>query len=147
MFKIHFQLERDCVLIGHFPLSSLLLNLDAHYPWFILVPQREDITEVFQLNEQDQRQLMIESNTLSALLYEHFQADKMNVAALGNVVSQLHVHHIVRYRDDPCWPQPVWGVVSATPYTEKTMLMRLEKLTAKLALIGCTVCWAAHPAE
>ena len=117
MAELHPQLRKDCLLIGRFTLCYLLLMQDANYPWFILVPDREGIREIYELSEADQVQLLRESSQLSALLATRFRADKLNIAALGNVVPQLHVHHIVRYRDDPAWPAPVWGRVPARPYT------------------------------
>lgn len=94
---------------------------DANYPWFILVPQRERISEIFQLAPFDQQQLMRESCYLSNSLARAFSAHKMNVAALGNSVPQLHIHHIVRYRHDPAWPAPVWGKLPAKPYTDEQL--------------------------
>ena len=136
MFKLHPQLEKDCLSVGEYPLCSLLLVNDANYPWFILVPKRADISEIFQLSEADQLQLMKESNSLSALLAEHFQADKLNVAALGNMVPQLHVHHIVRYKNDVAWPKPVWGVVPAEPYSDTVIKQQLADLLPKLVEQG-----------
>jgi len=114
---LHARLAEDCLIVGHFPLSVLLLMNDARYPWFILVPQRQNISEIQQLCEADRYQLMDESCALSHALREGFSADRINVAALGNVVPQLHVHHIARYRTDDAWPVPVWGRFSAVPYT------------------------------
>lgn len=132
MFKLHSQLVNDGILVGDFPLCSLLLINDAHYPWFILVPRREDVTEVFQLSAQDRQQLLDESCLLAEALKDAFAAHKLNIAALGNVVSQLHVHHVVRYREDPAWPAPVWGKLSAQPYTEAGARERIERLKAVL---------------
>ena len=111
MFTLHPQLQADCIPLGRFPLCQLLLLNDANYPWFILVPEREDISEIYQLAAEDQQQLLRESSHLAQQLADHFKADKMNIAALGNVVPQLHLHHIVRYRHDPAWPAPVWGKI------------------------------------
>lgn len=133
MAKLHPQLEKDCLHIGHFPLCRLLLMRDATYPWLILVPDREEISEIFQLSESDQQQLMRESSILASVLAEQFQADKINVAALGNVVPQLHIHHIVRYQDDACWPAPVWGAVAAREYTEEDLAQVIQKLKQGLA--------------
>ena len=128
MADLHPQLQKDCLLVGRFPLCRLLLMHDANYPWFILVPDREGISEIFQLSEDDQIQLLRESSMLSAVLVERFHADKLNIAALGNVVPQLHIHHVVRYRDDPAWPAPVWGRVQARPYTPESLSAVLETL-------------------
>jgi diadenosine tetraphosphate (Ap4A) HIT family hydrolase len=128
MFTLHPQLAHDCFAIGQFPLSQLLLMNDRNYPWFILVPQRENIREIYQLSPSDQAQLWHESAELSEKLARNFNADKMNVAALGNVVPQLHLHHIVRYQHDPAWPAPVWGKVSAVPYSEDELQLLLTGL-------------------
>ncbi|OFS74574.1 histidine triad (HIT) protein [Pseudomonas sp. HMSC08G10] len=117
MFVLDSRLQQDSLVLGDFPLSRLLLSKDANYPWFILVPRRADISELFQLNEADQQQLWKETTYLAETLKDSFAADKLNVATLGNVVSQLHMHVIVRRRDDAAWPAPVWGRVPATEYT------------------------------
>ena len=108
-FELHSRLAGDCIRVGRLPLSMLLLMNDARYPWFILVPQRNAISEVFQLPESDQVQLCRESAQLSRNLMQSFHADKINIGALGNLVPQLHIHHIARFRSDPAWPAPVWG--------------------------------------
>jgi len=113
---LHEQLKQDCFVIGQLPLSVLLLMNDATFPWFILVPQRQGIGEIHQLSETDQQQLIRESSQLAVCIEAAFHADKINIAALGNVVPQLHIHHIVRYRTDPAWPAPVWGKLPAIPY-------------------------------
>ena len=119
MIKLHPLLEQDCILLGEFSLCSLLLLNDANYPWFILVPNREDIREIHQLSQVDQQQLMAESMFFSHCLEDIFKPDKLNIAALGNVVPQLHIHHIARFTDDACWPAPVWGKVKAIPYQKE----------------------------
>ncbi len=119
MFKLHPRLAQDTLVIGDFPLCRLLLMNDANYPWFILVPRRAEIQEVFELEYQDQQQLLTASSHLSQVLSKIFQADKLNIAALGNIVPQLHIHHIVRYQTDQAWPSPVWGLFPTQPYTER----------------------------
>lgn len=121
MAELHPQLQKDCLLVGRFSLCRLLLMRDANYPWFILVPDREGITEIFQLSDEDQVQLLRESSRLSAVLVERFRADKLNIAALGNVVPQLHVHVIARFRHDAAWPKPVWGVAPPRPYDREEL--------------------------
>jgi diadenosine tetraphosphate (Ap4A) HIT family hydrolase len=116
MIKLHPQLSKDCFELGEFSLCQLLLLNDANYPWFILLPNRENITELHHLTESDQKQLMTESMFLSKYLEDIFQPDKINIASLGNVVPQLHIHHIARFTTDACWPAPVWGAVSSIPY-------------------------------
>lgn len=116
MIKLDSRLQQDCSYLGQFPLCHLLLMNDANYPWTILVPDRQYITEIYQLSESEQMQLQKESCFLGNALMELFSGDKLNVAALGNVVAQLHIHHIVRYENDAAWPAPVWGKVAAKPY-------------------------------
>ncbi len=101
---------------------------DANYPWFILVPDRENITEIYQLGPADQQQLMQESSYLAQSLSLAFSADKINIAALGNVVPQLHIHHIVRYRDDPAWPAPIWGKLPPKAYNDKQIIEVIKQL-------------------
>jgi diadenosine tetraphosphate (Ap4A) HIT family hydrolase len=132
MFVLHPQLEKDSIAIGSFPLSVLLLCNDSNYPWFILVPQRPDVREVYQLSEPDQMQLNKESVLLAGMLADHFKADKMNIAALGNMVPQLHIHHIVRYTTDPAWPNPVWGQVENRPYQEHDLHKRQREIVELL---------------
>ena len=116
MHNIHSQLQQDCLVLGRFPLSYLLLMKDANYPWFILVPDRQDISEIYQLSGEDQQQLLRESSNLAGFLMQAFGGDKLNIAAIGNIVPQLHLHHVVRYRTDPTWPAPVWGKLPARLY-------------------------------
>ncbi|MDN4500473.1 HIT domain-containing protein [Pseudomonas mosselii] len=119
MFTLDSRLQEDSLVLGDLPLCRLLLSKDANYPWFILVPRRADITEVFELEGADQQQLWVETTALAEALKDAFAADKMNVAALGNVVSQLHMHVIVRRQGDAAWPAPVWGKVPAIGYTQE----------------------------
>lgn len=122
------RLLNDCEILGKFNLCHVLLMRDANYPWCVLVPDREDVVEVFDLSQKDQHQLNLESNTLLAFLKKEFTADKMNVAALGNVVPQLHIHHIVRYKNDIAWPAPVWGAFPAKSYSEDELKNRIARL-------------------
>lgn len=120
-FQLHPQLHEDCLNLGRFALCHLLLHRDANYPWFILVPDRIEVTEIYQLSQQDQNQLMQESTLLSKALVDAFAPDKLNVAALGNVVPQLHIHHIVRYKKDAAWPAPIWGHSPAKSYDDEAL--------------------------
>jgi len=121
MFSLHPQLEKDCIELGNFDLCRLLLMNDSNYPWFILVPEREGKRELFELDDDDLQLYIKESNFLAQILKHYFYADKINIAALGNVVPQLHIHHIARYEDDLCWPAPVWGAQPAVAYTEEQL--------------------------
>lgn len=131
MFTLDSRLQQDTVPVGDFPLCRLLLMNDAQYPWFILVPRREDVSELFQLDEQDQQALWRETTFLAEVLKDSFAADKMNVATLGNMVAQLHMHVIVRRRDDAAWPAPVWGKQAAVPYT----VQQIEQVKERLRLV------------
>ena len=126
-FQLHPQLAKDCYYLGDFPLCALLLSKDANYPWYILVPRQANISEAFQLSPNDQQKLQQESLQLSEALNNAFCADKMNIAALGNMVPQLHLHHIVRYKTDAAWPNPVWGFTLANNYTETLLNERVNK--------------------
>ena len=106
---------------------------DATYRWFILIPDRHAITEICQLDKDEQHLLIDESTILSNVLIELFNPDKLNIAALGNVVPQLHLHHIVRYRKDPAWPKPVWGNHTTSPYTEEQLDSIIVKMKSMLS--------------
>jgi len=133
MFELNPVLARDSILVGYFSLCQLRIINDAQFPWFILVPQRNNITEIYQLVEEDRQQLMTESCLLSETLHDAFSASKLNVAALGNQVPQLHVHHIVRYKTDLCWPGPIWGKFEAIPYTKEKLAEILQKVQSLLS--------------
>lgn len=133
MFMLHPKLAADTIHLGDFPLARLLLMNDANYPWFILVPKRDAIREIHQLSADDQWQLLQESSHLSRLLEELFNADKLNIAALGNLVPQLHLHHVVRYRNDACWPAPVWGRTAPVAYTAGQVRDIRRRLLGRLA--------------
>ena len=128
MFALDQRLQQDTLVIGDFPLCRLLLSNDSNYPWFILVPRINGISEVFHLDVADQQKLWEETTGLAPLLNDGLGADKMNIGALGNVVSQLHVHVIVRKRDDAAWPAPVWGKHPARPYTEEQVVALRARL-------------------
>jgi len=105
---------------------------DSLYPWFILVPEKADISEIYQLNRAERGLLIEESSYLAENLAEMYQADKMNVAAIGNMVPQLHIHHIVRYRTDKAWPGPVWGKFDAVPLSEQQIRQHLASIKDRL---------------
>ena len=120
----------------------MLAMNDTNFPWCILVPKRADVREIYQLSMTDQQQLMCESSYVAQQLALEFNADKINIAALGNITPQLHVHHIVRYRSDVAWPKPVWGQRPATPYTatqHAELITRLKRcLTRDLVFLDET---------
>jgi diadenosine tetraphosphate (Ap4A) HIT family hydrolase len=116
IFVLHERLAADTVRLLSLPLCELLLMNDARYPWCILVPRVAGATEIIDLSVADQTQLQRESVALQHALRDLYRPDKLNVAMLGNVVPQLHVHHLARFRSDATWPAPVWGRGSALPY-------------------------------
>jgi diadenosine tetraphosphate (Ap4A) HIT family hydrolase len=115
-WSLHPQLEEDTVSISDLPLSRLLLSKDASYPWLILVPRRAGAIEIIDLDPDDRAHLMTEIGQTSEVLKDITGCDKLNVAALGNQVPQLHVHVIARRKGDAAWPRPVWGTVPAREY-------------------------------
>lgn len=126
-FVLHPQLAKDSVWINDWPLCQLRLINDKNYPWFILVPRRAAIREIVDLTDDDQWLLWQESKKLCLLLKQVYAPDKLNTAALGNMVPQLHLHHLGRFTTDAAWPAPVWGKVPAVPYSEielKTVLQQ-----------------------
>ncbi|MFG0379981.1 HIT domain-containing protein [Pseudomonas sp. zbq_18] len=128
MFSLDPRLQQDTLGLGDFALCRLLLMNDSTYPWLILVPRREAVSEVFQLAADEQQQLWRETTLLAETLKDAFVADKMNIATLGNVVSQLHMHVVVRHRDDAAWPAPVWGRQPAVPYSQEQLRAMRERL-------------------
>ena len=127
---LHPQLAQDTVPVGDLPLCRVLLISDANYPWLLLVPRRPDVSEIMALGEAEQSQLMGEIMQASRVLKAVTVCDKLNIAALGNVVPQLHVHVIARSKGDAAWPKPVWGAVPPRAYdqtTERQLLGLLRK--------------------
>lgn len=112
-FRLDPRLDQDCLSIEDWPLCRLLLMRDARYPWFILVPRIAGARDPIDLDATDHARLWAESARLSQAMRRAFSPHKLNVAALGNVVPQLHVHHIARDVGDAAWPAPVWGVGEA----------------------------------
>jgi len=133
-FQLHPRLEQDCITIGRFDLCRLLMMNDSQYPWFILVPERADLQEIYQLNKAERELLTEESSYLAENMAALYKADKMNIAAIGNIVPQLHIHHIVRYQVDKAWPAPVWGKFDAVPYTERQIADNLTRIKAHLGM-------------
>lgn len=131
-FQLHPRLEQDCFTVGQFALSQLLMMNDCQYPWFILVPRRADITEIYRLAEADRQMLLAESCLLAEKLEEIYRPDKLNVATIGNLVPQLHMHHVARYRSDKAWPAPIWGKLPAQPYNRQQADLQIARLREAL---------------
>lgn len=133
-FQLHPRLEQDCIAIGSFELCRLLMMNDSQYPWFILVPERAGLREIYQLSKTERELLTEESSYLAENLAVFYRADKMNIASIGNMVPQLHIHHIVRYKSDKAWPAPVWGKFDAVPYTEQQILDNVARIKDQLKM-------------
>jgi diadenosine tetraphosphate (Ap4A) HIT family hydrolase len=116
MFELDEHLANDTIIVGDLPLSLVLLMNDARYPWAILVPRRKGLVEFHDLAPADRRMLTDEAADVSVALQKLTGATKMNVAALGNVVRQLHMHVIARREDDDAWPRPVWAIGEPLAY-------------------------------
>ena len=131
-FPLDPKIASDSIFVAALPLSDVRLMLDANYPWLLVVPRRSGIFELVDLDAADQRQLMEEITQASAALRATVPCDKLNVAALGNIVRQLHVHVIARREGDAAWPKPVWGAVPAKPYAPGAAEALAAKLAARL---------------
>ena len=115
-FEPHPRLAADTHFVADWPLCRVLRMNDVAYPWLVLVPRRKDVREIIDLEESDQQILLQEIGRTSDALRTHCKPDKLNVAALGNVVPQLHIHVIARFTGDPAWPRPIWGVQPPVPF-------------------------------
>lgn len=120
-FVLNSRIENDSVLIKDLDLCQLRLIKDGDLDWFLLIPKRSNIFEIFELDNSDQLILLKEINQISKLLADTKTPDKLNVAAIGNMVPQLHIHIIARYKDDRAWPDPIWGTSSAKPFNESNI--------------------------
>ena len=132
-YALHPQLAADTHPVATFDLCELRLMDDANYPWLVLVPRLPDARELIDLMPAQRRVLTDEIDRAARALRDGFRPHKLNVAALGNLVPQLHVHVIARYEQDPAWPSPVWGRVAARPYTPEQLVERISVLRDALA--------------
>ncbi|MGO1502197.1 MAG: HIT domain-containing protein [Marinobacter sp.] len=135
-YRLHERLAADTVSLGFSPLCEIRLMNDQSWPWVLLVPALAGIREIYELSAEQQQVLMQESSALSRGLMEAFGGDKLNVAALGNMVPQLHLHHIVRFEGDPAWPGPVWGQQKPVPYDDDRLADVKKTLAPVLAELG-----------
>lgn len=126
-FQLHPRLAQDCFKIGSLGLSELLMMNDSQYPWLILVPRRE-AKEIYQLNAVDRQMLLDESCLIAQTLQSLYQPDKLNIAAIGNLVPQLHIHHVARYQTDKAWPAPIWGKLPPCLYSEQQAQTEISKI-------------------
>jgi diadenosine tetraphosphate (Ap4A) HIT family hydrolase len=132
-FHLDSRLVADTIPVGDLALSSVLLLNDARFPWFVLVPRIGGASEVTDLTEEQSVQLMREIRIAARVMMELSRPDKVNVGALGNIVAQLHVHVVGRFRSDPAWPGPVWGHGSRTPYPDHAASALIERAATLFA--------------
>ena len=133
-FTLDSRLEAESVALGDFMLSSVRLVRDANYPWLVLVPGHPGLVEIIDLDEPNRARLMEEIAIASRALKEVTGAQKLNIAALGNKVRQLHVHVIARFENDPAWPNPVWGRAPMRPYEPQALEALAWRLRQALGL-------------
>jgi diadenosine tetraphosphate (Ap4A) HIT family hydrolase len=133
-WSLHTQLQKDTIDIGDLPLCRVLVVKDANYPWLMLVPRRPDVVEIIDLGEVEQSQLMTEITRVSRAVKELTKCDKLNIAALGNMVPQLHVHVIARRNSDAAWPRPVWGTVPVLAHDAGEVQGFISELRRKIWL-------------
>ena len=128
MFTLHQQLEHDSIFVSNLSLCQVRLINHRELTWILLIPRVANISELYELSDMQQHELMVEIQKVSKMLKTHFPCDKLNVATLGNKVPQLHIHVIARRKDDPYWPNPAWGN-PLLPYQpeEKTILINALK--------------------
>jgi diadenosine tetraphosphate (Ap4A) HIT family hydrolase/succinate dehydrogenase flavin-adding protein (antitoxin of CptAB toxin-antitoxin module) len=132
MFKLNPILQKDSFFIADLQLSMVLLMNDANYPWIILVPKKPNLKDLTDLEMNDQIILLEEINLIAKILKQEFHCDKLNIASLGNVVSQLHIHVIVRNISDQTFPKPVWGNALAKEYEAKNLQITIDKIRRHL---------------
>jgi diadenosine tetraphosphate (Ap4A) HIT family hydrolase len=133
-FVLHERLAADTLELGDLALCRVLLMNDARYPWVILVPRVAGLRELHHLGREDRIRLQDESCGVAGCLERLFRPDKLNVASLGNLVPQYHLHHVARFTDDPAWPGPVWGHSPAVVYDRPVLEERLRAIRASLRL-------------
>ncbi|NVO14187.1 MAG: HIT domain-containing protein [Rhodoplanes sp.] len=133
-WSLHPQLAKDTINIGDLPLCRVLVINDANYPWLLLVPRRPEVAEIIDLDEVEQAQLMTEITRVGRALKAVTQCAKLNIAALGNVVSQLHIHVIARRTSDAAWPRPVWGQVAPLAHDKQEVEAFIQALRRRIWL-------------
>ena len=128
-FTLDKRLLDGSIEVANWPLSTVLFKNEANYIWFLLIPRRNDVTEIAHLKLEDQQELTRETNKLSRIILDNFNSDKLNISAIGNVVPQLHIHVVGRFKDDPLWPESIWQrAYKAQPYDENSLMTQLDKI-------------------
>ncbi|CED71986.1 putative uncharacterized protein, HIT family [Aliivibrio wodanis] len=134
-FQLHPRLQQDCIVLGNLPLCQVLMIKEDIGPWLILVPRIADLKEIHHMTDEQQVQFIKESSAVAQLLEDNFTPDKINIGALGNLVPQLHIHHIARFTTDCAWPGPVWGNTNGVIREQSDLLYLIEKLREKLSTL------------
>ena len=134
MFCLDSRLKNDAINIGKLQLSQVLLMNDSRYPWIILVPELDNVYEWTDLSKEQQITLHDESLLIQKVLKNLYDGQSLNVGKLGNIVSQFHLHHIVRFENDPAWPGPVWGHSSAVNYSSQELELRISEIKKALRI-------------
>jgi len=128
MFNLNTKLEQDSIFICDLNISQLRLMNDSNYLWFLLVPKQESLTEIIDLTFSNQIELLQEINLISNIIKQNFRCKKLNIANLGNIVSQLHIHIIARNEDDVAFPKPIWGAFESNPYAQSEIIIICQKM-------------------
>ena len=134
MFELDERLNSDTVVVTDLPLCRVLLMNDSQFPWLILVPRINGLAELHELDDENMQQFVTESRVASKVLQKCFTPHKLNIAALGNVVRQLHIHHVARFEADIAWPAPIWGRQPAVPYSQTALNQRLKQLQSAFSM-------------
>lgn len=135
-FILHPRLEADTITIGDLALSRVLLMNDSRFPWVILVPRRNEMREIIDLSQADQLQLFGEIQSALNAIRIAFEPDKLNLGAIGNLVPQLHIHMIARFKSDAAWPNPVWGFGDAVPYSAADLRSNMVAISSRLTFLS-----------
>lgn len=133
-WTLHPQLANDTGHIGDLTLSQVRVMHDANYPWLLLVPRRAGASEIIDLDPDERVQLMTEISDAGRALKSVTRCDKLNIAAIGNMVPQLHIHVVARRRDDAAWPRPVWGAAPPRAYEPTALDALIATIRRELSL-------------
>ena len=133
-FQLDPTLAADTVWLGDLPLSRVLLAKESRYPWLILVPRRAGVREMYEL-EDEAGVLLSESCSIARLMQVSLMPDKLNIAAIGNVVEQLHLHHVARFQEDAAWPKPIWGLLPPKQHTPEALQVAVTRWQQWLAVL------------
>ncbi len=139
-FLLHPRLLADTITLGDLALSRLLLMNDSRFPWVVMVPRRNNILEIIDLNHADQIQLFSEIQSVLEAVRIAFEPDKLNLGAIGNLVPQLHVHIIARFENDAAWPNPVWGFGHAVSYNAADVRLKVVAISSRLKFLADWEC-------